>query len=160
MKGLNMDVIAKRLDVNYGYVRELFSKGGKLHDLWVKFREEKMLEAIDECAEILFGNLADASRALAHEAKQPGMDGNFARKMLLEYTLGKAKEQHIAKVNSNTMIDITARMQKAYDQLNEGTTSGAVDGVEGGSDAVVQDGVGGEDVDVGQAVGTGEVSSK
>lgn len=89
MQGLTYKAIAQRVGYSEDRIKVLFSKQGSLFQTWQIYRKEKLAEIFEEVTEILYGNLPDTARALVLEARKAGMDGNVARKIHLDFTLGR-----------------------------------------------------------------------
>lgn len=127
MAGLEHDQIAEKTGYTGQYIRKLFARGGKLHDVFEKYQVEGTEAALKEANIILFGGLPKAARAMVMTAQMPfSREGVAAGKVLFEYTMGKPTET--VKLDASLKIFNFSDWAKAQMESIKEKQNAAIDG--------------------------------
>ena len=125
--GKTFEEIGQATGYSPAYLRQLFMKGGKLHDPWKEFELKAREVSIDETYTVLFAELPNVVRAMIQNSKLPfDMSAVVAGKTLMEYGLGKPEEKlklsgTVGIVNFSDWAMAQAEELKQNDRTSETT---------------------------------------
>jgi len=116
IKGYDMKDIADQTGYSHQHVRNIFSKGGVLYDLWRDWVQNRKADKVEEAMDLMFEHLPDVVKANIAHAMTGTPGAPFARKLIFDGTLGDLVKRAESKPVGSDHATVADLIKSTYQE--------------------------------------------